>query len=145
MSQSIAKRCSIAGSLTATVLGAALLGAALLSVPQLSSSAEARNIERRGHIRGDRPTLPCTIQVDFRAAGNGPDMAAFVGVRQFILESPDIDHAEAWGWGDNGAFSFCLTVYAIEPAKRVHAALTDMIAAENRSTVDVTRGPRWPT
>jgi hypothetical protein len=143
--QSIAKRCATAGLLTATVVGAALLSAMVLPALLVSSAAEARNIERRGHIRGDRPTLPCTIQVDFRAAGNGPDMAAFVAVRQFILESPDIDHAEAWGWGDNGAFSFCLIVYAIEPAQRVHAALTDMIAAENRSTVDVTKGPRWPT
>lgn len=127
---------------------------ALAPEPALAAKA----IIRRGFIAGDAPALPCTIQVDFTARAHatiaagpanslaGPDLDAFERIRTYVIETLDVDEAEAWGWGASGEFTLCLTIHDRQAAPTILNDLMKLApetASGTAGAVSVRRGAKW--
>lgn len=108
----------------------------------------AKTIVRRGYIPGGVPALPCTIVVDFTSGGAGPDLDGFEPIRSYVIDTENVDQAEAWGWGKEGEFSLCLTVHDTSAAKRIFEDLTRLKPAKPGkpgSMIEVRQGANWKT
>ena len=89
-----------------------------------ASAAWGTGVHKRGHVRGSVPDLPCAIQVDFASNVSGPDIDAWTVISTYIFNSNEIDDAEVWTWGTEGAFSMCLTIYDAASTPKIFAELT---------------------
>lgn len=106
----------------------------------------AKAILRRGFIPGDVPQLPCTIQIDFTSTANGVDHDAFQPILGYIVDTRDVDEAEAWGWGKAGEFSLCLKVLDLKEAPKILTELQTLSAKSltpGKGPVVVVRGSEW--
>ncbi|MBX9924865.1 MAG: hypothetical protein K2Y05_00780 [Hyphomicrobiaceae bacterium] len=106
----------------------------------------AKTIIKRGFIPGGVPDLPCTIQVDFTSVAAGPDYDAFGTLQRYIIDTRDVDAADAWGWGKEGEFTLCLTVHDLKEAPKIFDDLSKLVPAKpngNGGPTVVKRGAAW--
>ncbi len=129
-------------SLTIRSVFAAVAILLALAAPTLA----AKTIIKRGFIPGGAPTLPCTIQVDFTSVSVGPDYDTFTAMQRYIVDTRDVDSADAWGWGKQGEFTLCLVVYDAKEAPSILDQLTKLVPptpiGSGGPTV-VKRGAAW--
>lgn len=115
------------------VLAAALVLAA-------TDAFAAKTIIRRGYLVETPANLPCTVRVDFESRGAGPDLDAFARFQRYVIDTEDVDQADAWGWGRDGEFSLCLTIYDPAAAGRIVPEI-ERIALAVRDETGAVRGP----
>lgn len=133
------------------ITAAVIAGVALAA----TSAFAAKAVVKRGYIPGGVPDLPCTIQVDFTSLAStgvasvsesGPDYDAFGQYQRYVIDTRDVDDAEAWGWGKQGEFSLCLKVHDPKEAVKILDDLTKLIPAKpsgKAGPVMVKRGASW--
>ncbi len=90
-------------------------------------TAHAVPIERRDYVIGNPADLPCSIRVEFIRAAKGPDYTAWDAMRSYIVDSRDIQRAEAWGWRIDGEFILCLQIEEPEAVSAVFSDLSKLI------------------
>ena len=110
---------------------------ALLAIPD----AQAVQVVKRDRLPPDAiKGLACTIEVEFGSHSTGPDMDAWIRIRDYLANSMIIDEAEAWGWGREGEFTVCLKVQDAKDTQAVFSELTQLVPApgDGRTLVRLT-------
>lgn len=123
-----------------------LLCASAALVLAVEPAIAAKTIIKRGFIPGGVPDLPCTIQVDFTSMASGPDYDTFGAMQLYIIDTRDVDAADAWGWGKEGEFTLCLTVHDPKEAPTILQELSKLVPAKpngNGGPTLVKRGAAW--